>query len=111
MPKNREIVRGLYTEIPLRDYELAYIQTALMRQEKLYLERGLKAQASYVRRIREKIKKYFSNLLRKTVAMRRHLTNLTFSDIKIQEKKPQEPTVYLDPNYPKKMPKPRRLEL
>jgi len=101
---SKEIVRGLYVLVPLRDYHLAFIQRALELLEKEHREKGLKATANYIRNLRDFIRKYFSSLLKKTKAFRKYLLNHSFGEISIIEKSIPEPQVFLDPDYDKKMP-------
>lgn len=96
----REIVRGLYSLVPLRDYHFAYIQKGLELLEKDLRQREHIAAANFVANLRQYLREYFSYLLKMTKAMRRHILNHSFAemdDIRVRE--PPRPNVFIDPNY------------
>jgi len=99
--KRKEIVHGLYVLVPLRDYHLAYIQRALKLLEEDHRRRGLKHTQTYIRNLREHIKKYFSALLRKTKKMNTHLKHQRLAPMSIEIRKIPEPeeVIFLDPDY------------
>lgn len=103
MSKRRELVHGLYVLVPLRDYHLAYIQKALELLEEDHKKRGIKHTPTYIRNLREHIRRYFSELLKKTKRMNTHLKHRSLAPISIEIRKIPEPkdVVFLDPDYDK----------
>ena len=101
MPR-REKVHGLYVLVPLRDYHLAYILSALKLLEEKHRSRDLKASVKFIQKLRDHIRIYFAELIRQTKIMRRHLDHIPLTDDPpIVERPLPAPSsvVFKDPEY------------
>ena len=102
MPRKIEKVHGLYILVPLRDYHLAYILSALKLLEEKHRSMDLKGSVKFTQRLRNHIRKYFAELIRQTKIMRRHLDHIPLlDDPPIVERPIPNPVdvVFKDPDY------------
>ncbi len=100
MGNRKPKVHGLYVNVPLRDYHLAYILAGLKLLEEKHLEKGNKGSVTFIRNLRSHIRRYFSELIKQTKVYRRYLDHNPLSeDPPVDEAPPPEPTVYKDPDY------------
>ncbi len=98
----REKVHGLYVLVPLRDYHLSYILGGLKLLKEKHVKNGNKAAVSYIEKLEDHLRRYFSELIKKTKACR----------VYVDHKSPWDPPkviprpfdgdieVYVDPDYP-----------
>ena len=97
----REKVHGLYVLVPLRDYHLAYILAGLKLLREKHKASGNKAQVTYINRLYNHLKTYFSELIKATKVYRRYLDhNPLVNDPPIDARPIKDIEIYLDPEYP-----------
>jgi len=97
--KKKQKVHGLYVEVPLRDYHLAFILSGLKLLREKHVKNGNNGTVKFIDGLREYIRRYFSELIKQTRTYRMFLDHTPLGDSPIKEKKPQLPIVYKDPDY------------